>query len=104
MIDPSVADLIVKLLAMAKANEWQYRNAAENRYCPYCATDDEQWCDQQEHHEGCQFVAVVAEAEQWLDSYESSLAKNRENFRENWKKIWGAPFPSVAFSSEDEAK
>jgi hypothetical protein len=59
-------EIVGKLLTIVKANEWQYRNAAENRYCPYCATDDEQWCDQREHHEGCQFVAIVTEAEQWL--------------------------------------
>lgn len=59
-------ELIAKLLEMVKSNEWQTRHAAENKYCPYCANDNDAWDDQREHHAGCQFVAIVAEAEKFL--------------------------------------
>lgn len=59
-------ELIAKLLGMVKANEWQTHHAAENTYCPYCVSVGDEWDDQTEHHEGCEFVAIVAEAEKYL--------------------------------------
>lgn len=59
-------ELMAQLLEIAKDNEWQSRNAAENNYCPYCVTDDERWTDQVAHHDGCKFVAVVDAAEKYL--------------------------------------
>lgn len=59
-------ELIKRLLSMVRKNEWQYHHAAENPYCPFCVTDDEWWDDQKEHHPGCEYIALVAEAEEYL--------------------------------------
>ena len=65
--------LVKKLLAMVKANEWQYRHAAENRYCPYCANDNDMWKDQKEHHNGCILISLIAETEKWLESHREKI-------------------------------
>lgn len=59
-------ELIEKLLNIVKAGEWQIHHAAENTYCPFCVTEDESWEDQKVHHEGCEFVALVSAANEWL--------------------------------------
>ena len=58
--------LIQELLNMVKYDEWAVRHAAENRYCPCCANEDDAWQDQKKHHAGCYWVVLVAEAEKWL--------------------------------------
>lgn len=51
------------LVEHAKLTEWQTRHAAENRYCPYCESEEDEWRDQKEHHDGCHFVKYLKEAE-----------------------------------------
>jgi hypothetical protein len=41
---------------------WSSRHAAENTYCPDCATDADAWRDQKEHHPGCAYVARTEKA------------------------------------------
>ena len=54
----SDTQLIKAMLEMIQLNEWQKRHAAENRYCPFCATDSDEWDDQAEHHAGCKYVQI----------------------------------------------
>ena len=54
--------LVRKLIDMLIGKEWAYRHAAENRYCPECANEDDAYVDQKYHHEGCEFVALINEA------------------------------------------
>lgn len=58
-----------KLLEMLKASEWETRHAAENRYCPYCANDDDMWRDQEQHHKGCKYVATIKKAEKIIAKF-----------------------------------
>lgn len=60
-------ELIEKLLKNAKRGEWATHHAAENIYCPYCIDwDTQSYEDMQSHNEGCEFVALVTAAEEWL--------------------------------------
>lgn len=58
--------LVNRLLKIVQDNEWSIRHAAENRYCPYCEEPADAWTDQKEHHTGCGWVAIVAEAQAFL--------------------------------------
>lgn len=51
--------LLHRCLTFLLENEWQFRHAAENKYCPYCATDADEWTDQEAHRVGCPWVALV---------------------------------------------
>lgn len=54
------ASLAQRALVVLRGCEWLTRNMAENPYCPSCATNDDRWRDQVEHHPGCEWQAVVA--------------------------------------------
>lgn len=64
----SQQEIINWLIANAKGGEWATRHAAENSYCPYCSNDDDLWTDQKEHHTGCEYVRMMAEAEKLVAS------------------------------------
>jgi len=62
-------ELVEKLLKMAEDNEWQIHHAAENQYCPYCINYETQsWDDMRSHNDGCEYVALVAAAKEWLSN------------------------------------
>mgnify|MGYP001588249428 CR=1 FL=1 len=63
-------ELVLELLKVVKANEWQRRHAAENTYCPFCSTDDDLWRDQKKHHPGCKYVILVTWAHAVIDGKE----------------------------------
>lgn len=59
--------IIRKLIDLLQQREWSIRNAAENRFCDSCVTDDERWTDQKDHHGGCEFVDTILKAEKFIN-------------------------------------
>lgn len=70
-MDNELLKITKQLLKMVKASEWETRHAAENKYCPYYANDNDMWRDQEEHHAGCKYVATVKKAEKIIDKFSS---------------------------------
>lgn len=68
-------EVLARLIQFARDNEWQVRHAAENTYCPDCATGGDDWRDQKEHHPGCQYVSMMSEAEQLLELLKEGTVK-----------------------------
>jgi hypothetical protein len=60
-------------MLIADRGGWDTRHAAENTYCPDCATDADAWQDQTEHHPGCAYVARTEKATAALSACRSAL-------------------------------
>ena len=76
------------LVQHAESTEWMTRHAAENSYCPYCSTEEDQWEDQHEHHENCKYTEMMKKAKEiYIKSKIDCLTKELKKIEERLKKI-----------------
>lgn len=99
-VNAELKEICEKLLEMVETNEWQSRNMAENRFCPFCCSADDDWKDQMEHHAGCKYVETAKRAKELIIQLNHEMIKCKNckhwsEYDEEGEIIYGYPRADV---------